>query len=590
MSLSSNHGNGNGGQGRGRGQGPPPQAPMMVQTILESFTRCLYPLEPCAKACAAKTESVVRNRRRANSSSPVNAGQLFFGKRGGGGGGGGSLSAPASRAVSRSSSSSDRRRSRGCGRPNDHVSLDASCDADDVSRAKKEARRRRPRAATTEYTPQDLAERSTKRKLEIFRGTGSDGGGMGRRRPPAPKRTTTTTRGNDDRPRNPHRRHDPPPHGGHPARQSSEPSRPASPLALSDDEEELVRLAHDGGRRGRFACGMNMGRFSPSRRRDSSSPSSSSDRAPGTGGIGGEGPISSVARLFNRGLTEAQKPFGLCFATPVRTASGEDARNLSDDKLTDEEFLRRHCGPEEATPRRPEGEGGAVVTPGGEEGGMSGSPGECGPDRSSYCEEETISSTLYLDAQYSHVVQTRPPMPLFQEQLVAPGEEDGLNEILRRRSAAAAAVQAEEARRSASSHPPSFPVRELHARTSVRRKVSNGSSSGSLGSPRKKSPRKGGSSEEGAGGGARRGFRMEATGTPPRGATGTMEEVPSVRTVSAGSSRSGVGGGGAPPRASPPREGSPKASPKPSPKSSPKNSPKRSPRGFFRLGPRAAEF
>jgi hypothetical protein len=31
---------------------------------------------------------------------------------------------------------------------------------------------------------------------------------------------------------------------------------------------------------------------------------------------------------------------------------------------------------------------------------------------------QTIESTLYFDQKYSHVIQTRPPMPLFQENMI----------------------------------------------------------------------------------------------------------------------------------------------------------------------------
>ena len=49
-------------------------------------------------------------------------------------------------------------------------------------------------------------------------------------------------------------------------------------------------------------------------------------------------PVSGIASLFR----QAQKPFGLCFATPVRTASHEDVDKLSDDKLTYDELVCRH--------------------------------------------------------------------------------------------------------------------------------------------------------------------------------------------------------------------------------------------------------
>lgn len=46
--------------------------------------------------------------------------------------------------------------------------------------------------------------------------------------------------------------------------------------------------------------------------------------------------------------------------------------------------------------------------------------------------EDTITSTLYFDAKYSHVVENRPPMPLFNQFKVdtEPGQEDALSQIV----------------------------------------------------------------------------------------------------------------------------------------------------------------
>ena len=145
-----------------------------------------------------------------------------------------------------------------------------------------------------------------------------------------------------------------------------------------------------------------------------------------------DSPISNVARLLNLGFTEAQKPFGLCFATPVRASSHEDVSQLPDDRLTADEFLERHAGRKNSATN--------FLT-----------ANEITPDHSinnnnnttdsSYNEDETITSTLYFDHKYSHVVQTRPPMPLFREDMLRSGQDeegnwcgDELSEIIRKRS------------------------------------------------------------------------------------------------------------------------------------------------------------
>lgn len=261
------------------------------------------------------------------------------------------------RAVSRSDSSSGSRRQGG--RRQRDLSADLSYDADGVARAKKTHHR---------VSAEALAARSMKRKLEIFRGTGRED--EARRSPP---RTAS-------RKDSPSRRSPPPPSNGRPS------PRHGQHLDLSDDEEELLRFAQS---RKRFACGVAMDRGAP---------------------------LSSVARFFNLGLAEAQKPFGLCFATPVRTPSAEDVAALSDDRLTDDEYARRHAGAGGST---------APATPDGDQG--------------SHCEEETISSTLYFDQKYSHVVQTRPPMPLFQEHMLSGGGRgDDLTRMISSRRAKSA--------------------------------------------------------------------------------------------------------------------------------------------------------
>mmetsp|Transcript_24370 Transcript_24370/g.51052 ORF Transcript_24370/g.51052 Transcript_24370/m.51052 type:complete len:410 (-) Transcript_24370:146-1375(-) len=327
----------------------------MVQSILESFTRCFSPLDPCTKVCSSNEEDDYNydpppRKSKSSSNTPSN----IFG-----------YNNDVPRTVSRSSSSSSSRNKQR--HHSQSISGDVSYDADGVARAKKTHHR---------MSAEAMAERSLKRKLEIFRGTGNDNA----KRPPskmAPRKQSSSSRNSQS----------PPSSGGGVG--GAGPSSNGQHLALSDDEEELIRLTQS---RRRFACGVNMDRNSP---------------------------ISSVARLFNFGLTEAQKPFGLCFATPVRTASMENVANLSDDKLTDTEYMRRHVVADAAATT-------AQISP--------------DNDQSSYCEEETISSTLYFDQKYSHVVQTRAPMPLFAEHMVSCGDADydELSKIISRRAAAAA--------------------------------------------------------------------------------------------------------------------------------------------------------
>jgi len=320
------------------------QSTPVVQTILESFTRCFNPLESaCTEANSSRSAGNTGGRSSSNSSSAsANSSQLF----------GYNIGSCDARAVSRSSSSSDSRK-KTKQRQQQQISLDASYDADGVARAKR-----------THYrlSAEAIEERSMKRKLEIFRGTSEQQEHQQqeqqRKRPSeSPPPPTSSSR--------------------------SSPSTPSSrgSLVLSDDEEELVRLTQS---RKRFACGMNMDRLRPSN----------------------NSPIASVAKLFNLGLSEAQRsPFGLCFATPVRCK--EDVDDLPDDEITDEEFMQRHShhrGSTNAPLKGTTTSGLAQISP--------------ELDHSSYCEEETISSTLYFDQKYSHVVQTRPPMPLFQEHML----------------------------------------------------------------------------------------------------------------------------------------------------------------------------
>jgi hypothetical protein len=55
-------------------------------------------------------------------------------------------------------------------------------------------------------------------------------------------------------------------------------------------------------------------------------------------------------------------------------------------------------------------------------------------------EEETVSSTLCFERKYAHVVETRPPVPLFPEHMLGRGADavDDLARLLRGRSGAGA--------------------------------------------------------------------------------------------------------------------------------------------------------
>lgn len=325
--------------------------------VLESFTRCFNPLEHsgCSKTDKQQGGKSKKDGTSGGAGSSQKSGisptssQLFGLNIGSGGAEG--LASTLARAVSRSSSSSE-----------------------DIAPKKT---RRVPSAEA-------LEERSMKRKLEIFRGTGKEVSRPPPRLDPRQQQQRSSRQSTS------------PPSAASQAAQNNHKnisSVVGADLALSDDEEELIRLQTQS--RKRFACGMNV-----------------------DGIARGGSPISSVARLFNLGISEAQKPFGLCFATPVRTASQEDIANLSDDKLTDDEFLRRHC----------QGHCGT-----GAGGGNSATVSPDGADRS-YNEEETISSTLYFDQKYSHVVQTRPPMPLFQENMLSCTEMkfDEITKVIKR--------------------------------------------------------------------------------------------------------------------------------------------------------------
>lgn len=170
-----------------------------------------------------------------------------------------------------------------------------------------------------------------------------------------------------------------------PSSQSRRQSRSATPeeLVLTDSsEEEIANLTS----RKRFACGF---------------------------GQNDNGPIASFAKFFN--LRPQPNPFGLCFATPVRTASAEAAEKFADDQLTTDEFIERHAQDPTITPEL--------------------EISQDTSDLSRLGEDDTITSTLYFDQKYAHVIQTRPPMPLFPSQAV-PCEDyrsDDLTRIIKKK-------------------------------------------------------------------------------------------------------------------------------------------------------------
>jgi hypothetical protein len=321
--------------------------------------------------------------------------------------------------VSRSLSSSDsrksvaRRRVDGAHRRDDEVGVRHRPSSEMAATATAAVRRpadggRRP-SAQPPPSAEELEERSMKRKLEIFRGGVGDArtGGPSAGPPVAPRQHQQQQR----------RR-----------RPSSPPGSPA--LSDDDDDVEILRLAASRG--GRFACGVSPFAANPP----------ASPAAPIASSIG-----RMFGDIYGRGHRAAVSSGGfLCFATPVRTASGdEDASNLPDDRLTADEFLSRHgqhggggagCGPSAF------GVGvGVAVTPESSAASSSSSPQYYGRQNTSHTmeEESTANSTFYLDQKYSHVIQTRPPMPLFQENMLScdDGRPDELSSILKRRSTSA---------------------------------------------------------------------------------------------------------------------------------------------------------
>ena len=435
------------------------QQPHVVQTILDSFARCFA---PPLDGCTASDPPPMRS----GSSSGRKDGGAAFVVDGGGGDGDGQFT----RAVSRSLSSSDSRWSvarRGVDGAHHRDEVDVvrrpSSSAEMAATTATAAGRhpadcgRRPSAQPP--SAEELEERSMKRKLEIFRGGGWDAGTTGG--PPArlaPRQAQQQqSRQLQEEQEHPRQRQQ---------QRRPRPSSPPGSPAISDDDdddEEILRLASS---RGRFACGMSP--FADTH----------GGRWGGNDGDGGPAtPIASIGRMFGdiygRGHRAAVSSGGfLCFATPVRTASGEeDASNLPDDRLTVDEFLSRHGrhggGGGAGGPAAAFGGGvgvgvGVAVSPDSIAASCSSSPQYYGRQNTAHTtmeEESTANSTFYLDQKYSHVIQTRPPMPLFQENMLSCGDDgrpDELSRILKRRSTSAdppTAVTCVGGRRGATSPP-----------------------------------------------------------------------------------------------------------------------------------------
>ena len=344
----------NGADGeRGGGSSPP-----VVQTILDSLTRCFHPDASSVVGACGRIDPCSGGGDGSRPATPV----------GDDGGDDNDVSAILSRAKLEAG-----------GLPRD-----------------RDGGASTPRAGNTasgSTVAETIRARSMKRKLEIFRtddaaGTGwrADGGGETRRAA-----------------------------GGRPPSDVGAPIRDASTandLVLSDDEEELVQMS-----RKRFACGVG-GCGADGGCIQLSTPVDAAGG--GDGGAAAAAGGTSPGRPRNSWqwagvlLSGAQR--GLCFATPVRTASPENVERLPDDTLTDDEYAERYGGTEAvlATPE-------ALET--------------------SYNEDETITSTLYFDHRFSHLPQNRPPMPLFTEDKLslspgggADGKSDAITRMMRNRS------------------------------------------------------------------------------------------------------------------------------------------------------------
>lgn len=249
------------------------------------------------------------------------------------------------------------------------------------------------------------ADRYIRRKLEIFRTTDKELAEMGL----------------------------PPRRQGHQARSSSRSNRghtrnrSDNTLAYSSDDEiaHLTRNQHRKKQDGNNVKGCNA-------QNDSN-------------------PIAAFARILRDPfscISEVQKPLGLCFATPIRASSAENVANMSDWKLTSEEFAARHQDGGRFRCNRL-----TVDVPDVDESSAS-------------CEEEeTITSASYFEQKYSHLIETNPPMPLYPDQRIAVSEfetEEIFKMIKRRHGKAGTPPRSKPiSSRDKSPHPRSSPTRHI---------------------------------------------------------------------------------------------------------------------------------
>lgn len=414
-----------------RGQAGSSQPPHVVQTILESFTRCFAPIDECSSPSS--------NHSMDLGGSCYSSGITGAASATGGGGG-----CDGRAAVSRSiSSSNDSKNSKSRNNNNNNNNMKAPRPRSSTT-TNNEGRRKSSSNSSTRPIPtaEELNERSMKRKLEIFRGSGQSSSRV-------PTTTTTTTGSSSNN-----------------LVQQQDNNRGKSPQSHQttttttsdddDDDEEILRLTQNSARNNTFGLvfgGCGLGHYLPSHdnNEDVSSPNNNNHHRHGNS----SSPLFTNCGRMGFGTGGQWSPPGfLCFATPVRSNSGggggdgDDGDNLahvSDDKLTADEFLSRHGG----------GGGGGGISYGN---GMNGSnnnsstsappppPKQVSPEHNTTSSQsqspkndgrnsamsnqggssvyteitdaQTIESTLYFDQKYSHVIQTRPPMPLFQENIV----------------------------------------------------------------------------------------------------------------------------------------------------------------------------
>ena len=390
-------------------RGQQQQQQPVIQTLLESFTRCFNPLNHysgggggCTKIIdggCGSSDDEDNNNVVASTTTDQHTNSILEHRHGEVPATSSSSCAAAASCIRNSTSTADAHKKKQ--RNND--------DYDDaIHHHQQQQYHRCNRKLSGEY----LEERSMKRKLEIFRC--DNGGATSRPTPPKLKPRQSKSHIN-------HHHHQAPSSS---PRAAAGGGRSSPHSSTSSDDEDLIRLTSQTSRRNRrlFSCGVDLHDH--------------------------DSPISNVARLFNMGsssLAEAaqKSPFGLCFATPVRASSHEDVNTLDEDALTAEEFLERQQQQQQQHQKKkanqPIGLHANEITPDHHHHNNNNTTTD-----SSYNEEETITSTLYFDAKYSHLVQTRPPMPLFREDMLVRSSDDGdgggcssgqeLSEMIKKRS------------------------------------------------------------------------------------------------------------------------------------------------------------